>query len=58
MTDGEVPRYPKEAPTNAVKFVVCILHPEGDTYGEKSFDRAVAEIGHWAKVVHIVVSNE
>lgn len=58
MTDGEVPRYPKEAPTNAVKFVVCILHPEGSKYGEQSFDRAVAEIGHWAKVVQIVVPNE
>lgn len=58
MTDGEIPRYPAEAPTNAVKFVVCILHPEGDTYGERSYERAVQEVGSWAKVVHIVVPNE
>lgn len=58
MTDGEVPRYPTEVPTNSVKFVVCILHFEGDKYGERSYERAVAEVGSWAKVVQIVVPND
>lgn len=55
MTDGEIPEYPKEIPTNKVKFVVCILNYDTDTYGVENFNRAVSEVGHWAKVVHIIV---
>ncbi len=56
MTDGEVPNWPKEAPTNVVKFIVCILHFEGDDYG--SYQRAVDEMGHWAKVIEIIVPKD
>jgi len=58
FTDGEIPSYPAEPPTTAVRFVVCILHWEGDAYGAQSFERAEQEIGDWAKVVHIEVPQD
>ena len=56
MTDGEVPTWPQEIPTNLVRLIVCILNFEGES--DSSFTRAEAEMGHWAKVIHIIVPRE
>lgn len=55
MTDGEIPQYPANAPTNKIKFVICILNWETDPSGRENYNRAVKEAGNWAKIVHINV---
>lgn len=58
MTDGEIPSWPSAQPTSGVRYVVCILSFEGDSYADNSYARAQKEIGSWAKVVQIIVPKE